>query len=379
MGYFLAALQILLGAAGVPFMAKQSVEVAIPSVATDVYEYKPIGAHSRMVIDEHGFVVLKESTAVATAVPSTSTGILKRRSELVAAGILVPGGDGFLGFTADTPFANASTAAEVVASSSHSGMDVWKQVGKFLKEHLNAIELDEPLTPAQFYAIYGGSPVNWTSLAAFLGPAAIGALFTAMGSKLTADKNVRIENITKQRKEWRDHLRSLVRQINEAFHKPETTQIKVLTAELQIRLNPGDRNDNMILETLHRLPQGAVQDLDQFNRQMAALLKHDWERVKNEASNPPALTIATAVCILVVSVISSLVWIHAKDELAQSPDLVVIFICVDLLLITTVLGMLHKWFRDDSKATLKRQLMIWQDKDPEVREGKKAPPTGTVR
>lgn len=126
-----------------------------------------------------------------------------------------------------------------------------------------------------------------TSLMEIVGTGLVAALVSAIVSKVTSDKDSRLRYVTKERERWRHDLRKFVADVNEAFHSsvPQQRRLRVLRAEMQVRLNPDDPLDNRILATLDQLIEdGDNKLLSAFNEQMARLLKHDWERAKLEAS-----------------------------------------------------------------------------------------------
>lgn len=115
----------------------------------------------------------------------------------------------------------------------------------------------------------------------------LAALVSAIVSKKMSDKESRLQYVTKERERWRHELRQFVAAVNEAFHSrvQRERRLKVLRAQIQVRLNPDDPLDNRILDTLNRMIQNRQEgSLSAFNEQMARLLKHDWERVKLEAT-----------------------------------------------------------------------------------------------
>lgn len=123
-------------------------------------------------------------------------------------------------------------------------------------------------------------------LVAFVG--FVGVLIGVTFQKMNHDKAIFLENITKERKVWRDTIRSLTEELNK-----EDADYKMLKVKFQIRLNPlkADENqDNEIIKIIDDLIldnyKGNKEDLkSEFNKQIALLLKHDWERVKLEAKS----------------------------------------------------------------------------------------------
>src|SRR5205807_1437037 len=75
------------------------------------------GANAKAVLTSDGMVVLKDSAAASSEVPSTPESITRLRQSLAADGILVPQ-DGYLVFTRDHLFSSPSAAAGVVLGRS---------------------------------------------------------------------------------------------------------------------------------------------------------------------------------------------------------------------------------------------------------------------
>ena len=95
------------------------------------------GAVARGRRTEGGFVVFKDSTAVAAERPSAETQdpfVVALRKKLAQDGTLVEQ-DGFLIFTKDTEFDSPSAAAAVIHGGGANGLTAWKDSGgKTLKE-----------------------------------------------------------------------------------------------------------------------------------------------------------------------------------------------------------------------------------------------------
>jgi hypothetical protein len=103
----------------------------------------------------------------------------------------------------------------------------------------------------------------------------------------TSERNISIENITKQRQVWRDKIRSLTINISSAYSNHEYAKIKLYYIELQLLLNPDDDDDKDILDTVWGMQEEFIENLDiELSEKVALLLKHDWERAKLEAKSP---------------------------------------------------------------------------------------------
>lgn len=118
-----------------------------------------------------------------------------------------------------------------------------------------------------------------------LGSSVVSAFVTRFFIKLGADKKIRIENITQERKEWRDRIRELTVELTEAFDARDRAGIRKVEAELIVRLNPEDQEDLKIIQMLPELYSSWSEKLlRRVCDHLAYLLKHDWERAKKEVS-----------------------------------------------------------------------------------------------
>ena len=130
--------------------------------------------------------------------------------------------------------------------------------------------------------------LDWIKiLTLVLGSGVLSALLTSFFGKLQNDKNIKIENITKERRDWRDKIRNLTKEVNEKFYDNKFEKIKPLISDFETRLNPIDKNneDQKIINTLYlisKLESQKEEKINEFNKRIALLLKHDWERVKKE-------------------------------------------------------------------------------------------------
>lgn len=130
------------------------------------------------------------------------------------------------------------------------------------------------------------------------------ALVTAWFTKSSADKKNSLQYITDERRKWRDEIRgktvetvALLRKLETTksnfsclknFDNPNYVEFQKHIAFFEIRLNPIDNEDNAILGILKSfLPNGKQIDnpIEEFQDGIARLLKHDWERSKNEVNN----------------------------------------------------------------------------------------------
>ena len=109
-----------------------------------------------------------------------------------------------------------------------------------------------------------------------LGSAVIAAIISAWVSRINSERNIYIDNITKERAKWRESIRSIASKYPGSDEKLKL-QLKI---ELASRLNPYDPEDIQLLESLRSVTTDNAQEL---MIRTSLLLKHDWERAKNEA------------------------------------------------------------------------------------------------
>jgi precorrin-2 methylase len=141
----------------------------------------------------------------------------------------------------------------------------------------------------------------------------LGAAIGAAVSLRTNSRNIKIENITKERAKWRDNVRKKALEVHQAAVEKNATRLQELYLEFTLILNPQDPEDRSILDLIQQLRSNSAESkLTELGERIALLLKHDWQRAKWEASpwwhlwhkgrttyakfkvkfpNPPAVTI----------------------------------------------------------------------------------------
>lgn len=120
--------------------------------------------------------------------------------------------------------------------------------------------------------------------------AVIAAAVTAIIGKMNNDKNQSLKYITEERAKWREFVKVSASKIYSGkYDKTKETQKSVIT-HLMLSLNPlkytsDNKLDNRIRELLEEIESGnrRPEILKEFRYCIGTLLKHDWERSKNEA------------------------------------------------------------------------------------------------
>ena len=116
-----------------------------------------------------------------------------------------------------------------------------------------------------------------------------GGLISALFTWSVAQRRISIENITQERKKWRDGIREKSLRVRDAIVSGNQEDINRLRCEFRALLNPNDCNDNEIVESLrlevgeNGTPTDLEKRAEEFAELISHLLKHDWERAKVEA------------------------------------------------------------------------------------------------
>jgi hypothetical protein len=97
-------------------------------------------------------------------------------------------------------------------------------------------------------------------------------------------RNIKIDNITKERAKWRENVRQKSLDVHKAAISLNGVWLDELHLQFSLILNPEDANDRAILVTIRRLKISHDEALlTEFADRVSLLLKHDWERAKWEA------------------------------------------------------------------------------------------------
>ena len=117
----------------------------------------------------------------------------------------------------------------------------------------------------------------------------VAGVVSAFVSTWTAQRKISIENITKERKEWRKKIRVKSLEVHNALVGKNDDDLKRLKVEFTLILNPTISNDNYDIKIIEyiKLPDDGkeIDCSDEFTKQVSYLLKHDWDRSKLEAGS----------------------------------------------------------------------------------------------
>ena len=123
------------------------------------------------------------------------------------------------------------------------------------------------------------------SLSIILGSGVVAGLVAGLVTLRTSERKIAIEHITKQREIWRDKVRTKSLDVTTAIESKSLSRLCELYTEFSHLLNPTDAMDIAILDLLKEF-KGNNLDSEkhiEFIERVSLLLKHDWQRAKQEA------------------------------------------------------------------------------------------------
>ncbi|MBM7558232.1 hypothetical protein [Halanaerobacter jeridensis] len=123
-----------------------------------------------------------------------------------------------------------------------------------------------------------------------LGSSVLSSIITSFISKIINDKNNSLKYITEERRNWRKNIRKIISKLVIENNK---NKAKKLVSHLELNLNPYDTKDECIIDLAKKLlkarfegKEDKEEEKDIENKLIKTssyLLKHDWERAKQEA------------------------------------------------------------------------------------------------
>lgn len=129
----------------------------------------------------------------------------------------------------------------------------------------------------------------------------IAASVGAIGIQAATQRRIQMDNVVQERAKWRDQIRCLASDVHEAIMEPDPSKRKADLIKLKVKfrtvLNPFDPEDKKIVHSIdnaykcgcgHRCGCGTTPEerSDEFSKIVSRLLKHDWERAKEEVKHP---------------------------------------------------------------------------------------------
>jgi len=112
----------------------------------------------------------------------------------------------------------------------------------------------------------------------------IAAIVAAAVAVWTAQRRISIENITQDRRAWREKIRGNALSVHDTLINRDEKLLNRHRAEFAALLNPNDIDDTEIIHCITLPDEGKeIECANEFSERIALLLKHDWERAKLEA------------------------------------------------------------------------------------------------
>ncbi|MEK5585465.1 hypothetical protein MKZ21_24805 [Paenibacillus sp. FSL P2-0536] len=131
-----------------------------------------------------------------------------------------------------------------------------------------------------------------TLITAFIAPVVIAAIISAIVSRSNNNKTMSLKYITEERAAWRKEIKETVSVLYSGkYEGDERPTLKKLTTLLILNLNPLQEKENTldlhIIELLKAIESGddSMTTLEDLRDSVGILLKHDWERSKNETKS----------------------------------------------------------------------------------------------
>lgn len=171
----------------------------------------------------------------------------------------------------------------------------------------------------------------------------LAGIVSATVSLVTNKKNNRLKYITEDRRSWREEIRNIVDELEDAKFDKQTIH-KVLQ-KLKVRINPYGKTDNDIMHDAHIWKNineiEKIKTYEEFREKkdalvvyLSLLLKYDWERAKKEVIGDKNLF------GLIITSISGLAYLSYKHfvELELEYNNMFLFALILLLFVPVAIG-----------------------------------------
>lgn len=123
--------------------------------------------------------------------------------------------------------------------------------------------------------------------------AIIGGIIGTISAQFIVQRRIEMENVTQERAKWRDRIRSLTPEVHNAIMMKNgawrTQELKKYQNIFRTLLNPSDHEDKKIISVIDpdsEHQNGQDGQAKEFGERISLLLKHDWERAKEEVKHP---------------------------------------------------------------------------------------------
>lgn len=113
-----------------------------------------------------------------------------------------------------------------------------------------------------------------------LGSSVVAAIVGYFSTQHQSIRSHKVKYITEERQKWRHDIKNGVAKFCSTDDLEEKRRLKTF---ITLSLNPCDSQDNKIVEALNKLTEvESKKEMAELERMVAFLLKHDWERAKEE-------------------------------------------------------------------------------------------------
>lgn len=111
----------------------------------------------------------------------------------------------------------------------------------------------------------------------------VAGVVTGLFAARVSNRKIEIENITQERAKWREKIRENAEEGSKAILNGYQYDLSIVRSKFQVLLNPIDPLDQKIIKCLEEINEDVTKQEKKFAMYVSALLKHDWERAKDEA------------------------------------------------------------------------------------------------
>ncbi|KAF1073608.1 hypothetical protein [Halodesulfovibrio sp. MK-HDV] len=111
----------------------------------------------------------------------------------------------------------------------------------------------------------------------------LSAGIAALVAGLNVSKTISAQNVTQERKLWRETIRKLTLEVHDALSNGDEQKLLKLRTSFTNLLNLTHYEDRKLIACIE-LGGDVGKKQNEFAERISFLLKHDWERVKHEVS-----------------------------------------------------------------------------------------------
>ncbi|EMK3587896.1 hypothetical protein ACLINQ_004406 [Vibrio parahaemolyticus] len=141
-----------------------------------------------------------------------------------------------------------------------------------------------------------------------LGSSVFAALITAIFTRKIHENNVSLKYITEERARWRQKIKELMGELSDAVHLPTENRerikkVRSIATYLKLSLNPSENEsiDVEIRKCLNDICNNPnYKKVKELELLFSKLLKHDWERAKQESQGTLSPLFLSLIFILLL-------------------------------------------------------------------------------